>query len=239
MTPPPVFVMYYTATERSTGDQCIGMATAATPFGPYQDTSHNRLCATTTGVEHRRRNFGGSIDPDIFTDPTTRRLIPALEERRQPPRPARQHDHLVGTALAEPEERSPAIAVMLMHDDESWQSGIVEGPDMYDNQVTQGSGSNATTTDNYYLFYAGSDEGANTYAIGWATCPGPQGPCLDSPTDNPLLTTQPGMSGPGGPDIYTLPPRRAILGPGGDGLRRLGGHHHRIPAVRHQAHVLG
>ena len=26
----------------------------------------------------------------------------------------------------------------------------------------------------------------------------------DSPVDNPMLTTQPGMSGPGGPDIYTF-----------------------------------
>ena len=202
VTPPPVFVMYYTATERSTGDQCIGMATAATPFGPYQDNESHR-CVCNDGVEleqlrreHRSRHLHRPLHSG---------LIPDLEERR---------DHLVppdstiiwSAPLSQNLKNVTGNPVMLMHDDESWQSGIVEGPDMYDNQVTQGSGSNATTTDNYYLFYAGSDEGANTYAIGWATCPGPQGPCLDSQTDNPLITTQPGVSGPGGPDIYTLPP---------------------------------
>ena len=45
------------------------------------------------------------------------------------------------------------------------------------------SGSNTTTTDNYYLFYAGSDEGASTYGIGWASCPSvPTALCTDMST---------------------------------------------------------
>ncbi len=202
VTPPPVFVMYYTATERSTGDQCIGMATAATPFGPYQDAA-SQPAVCNNGIE--LSNFGGSIDPDIFTDPNTQESYLIWKS---------DGNHLVppdstiiwSAPLSQNLKNVTGNPVMLMHDDESWQSGIVEGPDMYDNQVTQGSGGSATTTDNYYLFYAGSDEGANTYAIGWATCTGPQGPCQDSQTDNPLITTQPGVSGPGGPDVYTLPP---------------------------------
>ena len=31
--------MYYTATDSSSGDQCIGEATATTPLGPYTDTN--------------------------------------------------------------------------------------------------------------------------------------------------------------------------------------------------------
>ena len=59
----------------------------------------------------------------------------------------------------------------------------------------------------YYLFYAGSDEGSSTYGVGWASCPsGPAGGCADRSTSGPLLASAPGVSGPGGPDVFTLPP---------------------------------
>ena len=90
----------------------------------------------------------------------------------------------------------------LMQDDASWQSGIVEGPDMVETSTTTGG----TTTSSYTLFYSGSDEGASTYAIGWASCPsGPAAGCTDRATSGPLLTSSAGMSGPGGPDVYSLP----------------------------------
>ena len=65
-----------------------------------------------------------------------------------------------------------------------------------------------TTSNNYYLFYAGSDEGASTYGVGWANCPGGPtvGNCTEESTSGPLLGTAPGMSGPGGPDVYQVPP---------------------------------
>ena len=63
----------------------------------------------------------------------------------------------------------------------------------------------------YYLFYSGSDEGANTYAIGWASCAGPLGPCTDRSSGGPLLASRPGMSGPGGPDVYTLPRGQPVM----------------------------
>ena len=44
-------------------------------------------------------------------------------------------------------------------------------------------GSNPQTY-TYRLFYSGSDEGASTYAIGWASCRGPSGPCTDESTSD-------------------------------------------------------
>ena len=69
------FVMYYTATEASTGDQCIGVATllhrsadptSTIPRGPA-------VCQDGTDLAHTvdNGNYGGSIDPDIFTDQST------------------------------------------------------------------------------------------------------------------------------------------------------------------------
>ena len=88
----------------------------------------------------------------------------------------------------------------LLTTDEAWQGSIIEGPDMYE-----------TPTHAYYLFYSGGDEGASTYAIGWAACPGgPSGACSDQ-SSSPLLGSEPGMSGPGGPDVYTLPGGQTVM----------------------------
>ncbi len=162
-------------------------------------TAGTHTAPSTTGT------IGGSIDPDIFTDPATQEsyLIWKGDGNHVVPPVSTV---IFSAPLSQNLKNFTSNPVLLMDDDQSWQSGIVEGPDMYDNQVTSGGGG-GSTTDNYYLFYAGSDEGANTYAVGWATCQGPQGPCQDS--SGPLLTTQPGMSGPGGPDVYTLPPTQS------------------------------
>ncbi len=209
VTPPPVFVMYYTATERSTGDQCIGMATASTPFGPYQDTeSQPAVCDNDFDAPPTVDDGydGGSIDPDIFTDPNGNSYLLWKTDGNHIGETSTQ---ILSAPLSQNLQsiNLSGQASVLLSAQESWQSGIVEGPDMYDNQT--GSGSN--TTNNYVLFYAGSDEGANTYSIGWAACQGPQGPCTDTPQggQNPLLTTQAGVSGPGGPDVYTLPPTQS------------------------------
>ena len=54
------WLMYYTAHDRRSGLQCIGVATSANPQGPYVDPSAKPLICQTT--------IGGSIDPDPFVD---------------------------------------------------------------------------------------------------------------------------------------------------------------------------
>jgi hypothetical protein len=192
------FVMYYTATEALFGDQCIGVATSSAPQGPYTDNqSQPIVCQNGVGYSDptvdSAFNYGGSIDPDIFTDSSGNNwLIWKSDGNHLNPAVSTVlwsiplSSHLLPTGSNQPTE--------LMQDDASWQSGIVEGPDMVE------------TTNSYTLFYSGSDEGASTYAIGWASCPsGPAAPCNDMSTTGPLLTSSPGMSGPGGADVYSLP----------------------------------
>ena len=170
--------MYYTATERSTSDQCIGMATASDPLGPYADSeSQPAVCDNDSDAPPTIDDGydGGSIDPDIFTDPASGNDYLLWKS---------DGNHLAGDTtttiwsapLSQNLQRVTALGQPLLSNTEAWQSNIIEGPDMYDNQVTTGSGSGATTNDNYYLFYAGSDEGASTYGIGWATARVPPDP---------------------------------------------------------------
>ena len=191
------FVMYYTATESQTGDQCIGMATSLFPWGPYTDTeSQPIVCQNGVGYSNptvdSTQDLGGSIDPDIFTDSSGNNwLIWKSDGNHLNPAVSTILWSIPLNSSFTPTGNQPTE---LMQDDASWQSGIVEGPDMVETSTT------------YTLFYAGSDEGASTYAIGWASCPsGPAAGCTDRSTTGPLLTTSSGMSGPGGPDVYSLP----------------------------------
>jgi hypothetical protein len=186
-----VYVMYYTATERSSGYQCIGMATASVPSGPYVDTS-------SSPVECQLGD-GGSIDPNVFTDPKTGTawlLWKNDGNRFNPP----MHTFIWSVPLTSSLVPTGAAPQQLLQDNQGWQGGVVEGPDMVYEPATGGGGGGT-----YVLFYSGGVYGTNTYAVGWATCTnGPGQPCQDSTTDNPLLTTAPGMSGPGGPFVYTI-----------------------------------
>ena len=197
------FVMYYTATEVSApGDQCIGVATSLTPLGPYRDTSSAPVVCQD-GVYSGQTiggNWGGSIDPNIFTDSSTSTSWLIWKS---------DGNHIgestiiwsiqLSADLLTPASTNPN---QLLADSQPWQSGIVEGPDMVE-----------TRTGNsyqYYLFYAASYEGASTYALGWASCGGPSGPCTDK-SSSPLLTSSPGMSGPGGPDVFSLPSGQLVM----------------------------
>ena len=198
------FVMYYTATESWSGDQCIGMATAPAgdPLGPYSDTNGGpAVCqdGSDAGSTVDNGNYGGSIDPDVFTDPSSGNswLIWKSDSNHIGEGNTSIWSVPLTSDLVPMSNTTPAN---LLTASQTWQSGIVEGPDMIYEPASGGGGS-------YYLFYAGSDVGSSTYGVGWASCPsGPAGGCADQSTSRPLLASAPGVSGPGGPDVFTLPP---------------------------------
>ncbi len=188
---PGTFVMYYVATDTDSGDQCIGMATALDPLGPYVDNSAEPIICQTS--------LGGSIDPDVFTDNSGSNWLIWKNDGN--------HIGTTTTIWSLPLNNQyqldgGSVVPLLTATASSWQSNIVEGPDMYE----------TPTTDTYYLFYSGSQVDTSAYGIGWASCPsGPAAPCTNESVSGPLLGTQPGVSGPGGPDVYTLPGGQPVL----------------------------
>ncbi len=181
------FVMYFTATDRGDGDQCIGQAVASSPLGPYVDRSTQPfLCQD--GNTGGSANYGGSIDPDLFVDNGTATLIWKSDGNRVG----------INTYIwAQP--LSPSLLTLegsptpILGSDQAWQGGIIEGPDMVDHNGTD------------FLFYSGNDEGTAAYAIGYAVCAsGPTSACSDAGS-NPILASSSGMSGPGGPEFFVSP----------------------------------
>ncbi|HXX91214.1 MAG TPA: glycoside hydrolase family 43 protein [Acidimicrobiales bacterium] len=164
------FLLFY-----ATG-QCISVATASTPTGPFVDSSTGPLVCQA----------GGSIDPAPYTDGAGQLYLTWKQNAAgghpatiwaQPMTPS-------GMAMA-PGTAPTAMLVPA----QSWERSVVEGPFMW---LSGGT---------YYLFYSGSDWNSGSYAIGVATCQGPLGPCA-RPLDGPLYASQSGFVGPGGESVF-------------------------------------
>ena len=172
------FVLYYSALDGVTGEQCISEAVASQPQGPYVDSSKTPLVCQLA--------LGGSMDPSPFVgaDGSAYLTWKSQGANGQPATLWSQQLDLAGTALA---AGSPSA---LLTPSQSWQGGIVEGPDM----VVSGG--------DYLLYYSANAWQTANYAIGVVACTGPLGPCAPG-SGQPLLASGPAFSGPGGPSVFT------------------------------------
>jgi len=176
------FVMYYVATLASNHDQCIGLAVSHSPQGPYTDDSSSPVVCQDAGSE----NYGGSIDPDIFVDKGVSYLIWKSDGNN-----IGINTYIWSQPLSSNLLNLTESPTSVLEDDQPWQYGIVEGPDMVDEGGID------------YLFYSGGDYSSSVYGIGYATCSSATGPCSDA--SQPILTSAAGMSGPGGPSVFSAP----------------------------------
>ena len=169
------WVMFYSVRHRRSRGTCISMAVAVSPAGPFIDRSKSPfLCQS-----------GGSIDPSPFvdTDGTPWLIWKAEQFVSGGPRT------IYSQELA-PDGRSlVGPAVPLISSDQGWETGVVEGPSM----VLAG--------DRHLLLYSGGDWNSAGYAVGYAVCDGPAGPCA-KPSGRPLYGGGDGLSGTGGQEPF-------------------------------------
>lgn len=179
---PGRFVMYYTATNFEPTFQCIGVAVATSPAGPFEPVGEATLICPP--------REGGAIDASTFTDDDGTRYLLwkndgnccGLETWLQmaPLSPD-------GTALA-------GDTVRLVQQDLEWEGGLVEAPTLVKREGT------------YILLYSAGDYGGEGYTTGYATAPALTGPYAKSP--EPLLSTamtNDRYIGPGGQDVVVGP----------------------------------
>jgi hypothetical protein len=166
------YVLYYTTLDVSTGAQCISYALGDEPGGPFTDTSSEPFICP---------EGGGAIDPDPFVDRDGTVYLLWKNYDGQTGIMAQQLSS-DGTSLVGPTQ---LIAVA----DQPWEAGVVEAPTMLEQDGR------------YYLFYSGNDWDTASYAIGYAVCAGPMGPCV-KPNQTPWLTGSPTAQGPGSPTVF-------------------------------------
>ncbi|WP_255491713.1 MULTISPECIES: glycoside hydrolase family 43 protein [unclassified Actinotalea] len=185
---PGRFVLYYTATNFRPSVQCIGVAVADAPQGPFEPVGDGMLVCPDAE--------GGAIDASTFVDPadgtpyllwkndgnccgldTWLQIAPLTPD---------------GTALVgEP--------VRLVQQDQPWEGDLVEAPTLVERDGT------------YVLLYSANDYGGENYATGYATASSALGPYTKA--EDPLLTTDTfdgRYVGPGGQDV--------VVGPDGSDL---------------------
>ncbi|HEX9991752.1 MAG TPA: glycoside hydrolase family 43 protein [Acidimicrobiales bacterium] len=164
-------VAYYTVRVAASGHQCISVAVADHPAGPFVDVSDEPFVC-----QAGRR---GSIDPSPFLDADGR---PWLVWKSESPA-AIWSQRLTDDGLGLTGEPTQLLAV-----DRPWEGSVVEGPSMVE---VDGA---------YHLFYSGNDWNSAAYAVGWAACDGPAGPCRKG--DGPVLASGGGLAGPGGQELF-------------------------------------
>jgi hypothetical protein len=170
---PGGYVLYYTTRPKGSSTECLSYALGKEPGGPFVDASTGPFVCPAGG---------GAIDPNPFVDADGRVYLLWKNYGGQTGIMA-QELAADGTSLVGP-------ATLIAQADQAWEAGIVEAPTM----LAQGG--------RYYLFYSGNDWNTANYAVGYAVCASPLGPCT-KPNPGPWLTSSPTAQGPGSPSVFT------------------------------------
>lgn len=182
------WLLYYTAHHSAQNRQCIGVAAAADPRGPYVDTGSGPLLC--------QYDLGGSIDANPFRDKDGQLYLTYKNDGNAIGKKAK-----IWSQRLSPDGMSvvgPAVA--LAENDAKWEAHVVEASTL------------VNTPDGIALFYSANDYGwpsehrLSRYGIGYAMCRTALGPCTDAP-GNPILysynSREAGcLSGPGHQSIF-------------------------------------
>jgi len=170
-------VLYYATTDAASGRQCISVATSDEPEGPFTDASSGPLVCPL--------ELGGAIDPSPFTDRDGTTHLLWKNDGNCCDIPTRIFSQPLspdGLQLAGPAQE-------LLRSDQPWEGSVIEAPAMLEQDGT------------YLLFYSANAWNTAAYAIGYASCAGPRGPC-DKPLDGPWLASSEAAAGPGGMEVF-------------------------------------
>ncbi len=161
-------------------NNCIGLARAPRPGGPYRHLGEPVACAP----ESRQ----GVIDPDLYLDPSGKPWLTWKFSGVHNRRPAGIFSRQLrrdGTGFA---AGSQIYEILTLAG--GWEGNTIENPSLVQFRGVT------------YLFYSAHAYRGTDYATGYAVCEGPTGPCV-RPSPDPLLSTATtGHLGPGGADAF-------------------------------------
>lgn len=171
---------------------CITVETSGSPLGPFTDNTAGPLVCDVQGDPN------GSIDPQPFVDTDATPWLVWKSEGVPGSEPTRtwvERLDASGTGFA------PGTApTALLETTGAWENDVTENPAMvrWNGQL--------------YLFYSAGNWQSASYAIGYATCASPLGPCSKVTQNGPLLASNGPRLGPGGPAPFVDANGRLMLG---------------------------
>ena len=105
------WMLYYTARSRALKTQCLGVAVADKPFGPFRDTSTQPLVCQT--------DQGGTIDANPFRDSDGKLYLYYKSDGNA----VRKTSYIWGQRLSDDGLKVVGKAVPLIKDDAKWEWG--------------------------------------------------------------------------------------------------------------------
>jgi beta-xylosidase len=171
------YLVLFSARDRRSGRQCIGRAESAEPAGPFRDTGGTPfLC---------QPELGGSIDPSLVRDEDGVWYLLWKSDGNCCGLDVRlwaQRLDAAGTSLVGPR-------VALLDRDRAWEGALIEGPTMWREQGA------------WHLLYSANLWDTDRYAVGYARCESPLGPCRKQGRA-PVMQSDAETAGPGGPEVF-------------------------------------
>lgn len=175
------YVLYYTAHDRASDRQCIGVAEASSPAGPFVDRAAGPLVC--------QADLGGTIDASPFRAGDGRLYLYFKSDGNCCKLP---------THIFVQELRPDGLALLgqptrLLTNGRVWEGKVIEAPTM----LVRGG--------RHVLLYSANDFGDGSYAVGHAGCAGPAGPC-EPVGDAPFLKSHPEryLYGPGHQNVFSV-----------------------------------
>lgn len=173
------FVLFYTARDRRSGLQCIGRAESARAAGPFVDAGALPfLCQT---------ELGGSIDPSLARDDSDGAVYLVWKN----------DGNCCGRPVSLWSQRLDARAAKVMgpraallQRDRAWEGPLIEGPTMWREHGM------------WHLLYSANTWDTERYAVGYARCDSPLGPCRKVGA-GPVMQSEGTTAGPGGPEVFS------------------------------------
>jgi beta-xylosidase len=166
------YVLYYTAAGNDEKTQCVGRAVSRAPGGPFVDKAAAPLVCQTAE--------GGSIDPSPFRDADGSLYLLWKNDGNC----CGEDTYLYSQRLSENGLHLVGQRTRLVEQDAPWEGRLVEAPTLWRHDGR------------YYLFFSANAYYDGSYAVGYARCDGPAGPCSDA-AENPILKTRCDAVGPG------------------------------------------
>jgi beta-xylosidase len=165
------FVLYYTTRSPNPNVQCISVAVASAPTGPFLDSSSKPLVC--------QPKLGGSIDPDPFTAPDGTHYLYWKNDGN-----ALGLDTWIwGQKVDDTGTRLLGAPTKLFKQNLPWEGSLVEAPFGW----AHGG--------HFYLFYSANAYDSDAYAVGDAVADTPLGPFHKSA--DPVLVSDDVAAGPG------------------------------------------
>lgn len=166
------YVAYYTAHDRATDVQAVGVAVADAPQGPFRDGSERPMLC--------QGDEGGSIDASPFVDSDGSRWLVWKNDGNH----VGVDTWIYVQRLSDDGLRLEGEPRRVLRQDQDWEGTLVEGPYIWPH------------AGRYYLFYSGNAFATERYAVGYAVADEATGP-YTKPQDTPIMVSNGVAAGPG------------------------------------------